>query len=65
MKKVGIIVRDEDTFPLGTNKINEMGEGKIVAEPVQIDKITTRYRLRIRSVFYRSYFAIVSLPCIS
>lgn len=40
MKKVGILFGMEDTFPWAfIDKVNELGQGKIVCEPVQIDKL--------------------------
>lgn len=40
VKKVGILFGREDTFPWKfIDKVNELGEGKIIAEPVQIDKL--------------------------
>lgn len=40
MKKVGILFGMEDTFPWAfIDKVNELGQGEIVCEPVQIDKL--------------------------
>lgn len=40
MKKVGILFGKEDTFPWAfINKVNELGEGTVTAEPVKIDKV--------------------------
>ncbi len=39
-KKIGILFGMEDTFPWEfINKVNELGNGEFVAEPVQIDKL--------------------------
>lgn len=39
-KKVGILFGQEDTFPWAfIDKVNELGGGKVVAEPVKIDKV--------------------------
>ena len=39
-KKVGILFGMEDTFPWEfINKVNELGKGDVIAEPVQIDKL--------------------------
>ena len=39
-KKVGILFGMEDTFPWAfIDKVNELGGGDIVAEPVTIDKL--------------------------
>ena len=38
-KKVGILFGMEDTFPWAfIDKVNEMGKGEVIAEPVMIDK---------------------------
>ncbi len=40
VKKVGLLFGMEDTFPWAfIDRVNSLGEGKIVAEPVQIDKV--------------------------
>ena len=40
VKKVGILFGMEDTFPWAViEKINELGNGDVIAEPVQIDKL--------------------------
>ncbi len=40
MKKVGILFGMEDTFPWAfIEKVNELGKGEVVAEPVKIDKV--------------------------
>lgn len=40
MKKVGILFGKEDTFPWAfIDKVNELGEGKVMAEAVKIDKV--------------------------
>ena len=71
VKKVGILFGMEDTFPWALiNKINEMGDGKIVAEPVQIDKlqqgIDYGYSVLIDRIsqevpFYRAYLKNAAL----
>ncbi|MBA5246464.1 hypothetical protein H1R16_10775 [Marnyiella aurantia] len=39
-KKVGILFGMEDTFPWEfINKVNELGKGEVIAEPVMIDKL--------------------------
>ena len=39
-KKIGILFGMEDTFPWAfIDKVNELGKGKFVAEPVRIDKL--------------------------
>ncbi|ACU07836.1 Glutathione synthase/Ribosomal protein S6 modification enzyme (glutaminyl transferase)-like protein [Flavobacteriaceae bacterium 3519-10] len=39
-KKVGILFGMEDTFPWAfIDKVNELGKGKVIAEPVMIDKL--------------------------
>ena len=39
-KKVGILFGMEDTFPWAfIDRVNELGGGEIIAEPVQIDKL--------------------------
>ena len=39
-KKVGILFGMEDTFPWEfINKVNELGNGEVIAEPVMIDKL--------------------------
>ena len=39
-KKVGILFGMEDTFPWAfIDKVNEMGKGEVIAEPVMIDKL--------------------------
>src|SRR5680860_346983 len=64
-KKVGIIFGQEDTFPWAfIDKVNELGNGKVVAEPVQIDKVQQGIdygyhvildRMSQGVPFYRSY----------
>ncbi|MGS0747272.1 ATP-grasp domain-containing protein [Halpernia sp. GG3] len=64
-KKVGILFGMEDTFPWAfIDKVNEMGKGKIVAEPVTIDKLEqgadSGYAVIIDRIsqdvpFYRAY----------
>ncbi|SDE98358.1 Glutathione synthase/RimK-type ligase, ATP-grasp superfamily [Pricia antarctica] len=64
-KKVGIIFGQEDTFPWAfIDKVNELGKGKVVAEPVQIDKVQQGIdygyhvildRMSQGVPFYRSY----------
>ena len=40
MKKVGILFGMEDTFPWAfIDKVNELGKGAVIAEPVMIDKL--------------------------
>jgi len=39
-KKIGILFGMEDTFPWAfIDKVNELGKGEYIAEPVQIDKL--------------------------
>ena len=39
-KKVGILFGMEDTFPWEfIKKVNELGNGEVIAEPVMIDKL--------------------------
>ena len=39
-KKVGILFGMEDTFPWAfIDRVNELGNGKVIAEAVQIDKV--------------------------
>ncbi len=64
-KKVGIIFGQEDTFPWAfIDKVNELGNGKVIAEPVQIDKVQQGIdygyhvildRMSQGVPFYRSY----------
>jgi glutathione synthase/RimK-type ligase-like ATP-grasp enzyme len=64
-KKVGIIFGQEDTFPWAfIDKVNELGDGKVVAEPVKIDKVQQGIdygyhvildRMSQGVPFYRSY----------
>ena len=40
VKKVGILFGKEDTFPWAfIDRVNELGQGKVIAEPVKIDKV--------------------------
>ncbi|WP_432279843.1 ATP-grasp domain-containing protein [Pricia mediterranea] len=70
-KKVGIIFGQEDTFPWAfIDKVNELGNGKVVAEPVKIDKVQQGidygYHVIIDRMsqgvpFYRSYLKNAAL----
>ncbi len=70
-KKVGILFGMEDTFPWAfINKVNELGKGKIVAEPVMIDKVQQGIdygyavifdRISQEVPFYRAYLKNASL----
>jgi len=70
-KKVGIIFGQEDTFPWAfINKVNELGNGEVIAEPVQIDKVQQGIdygyhvildRMSQGVPFYRSYVKNASL----
>ena len=70
-KKVGILFGMEDTFPWAfINKVNELGKGKVVAEPVSIDKlqqgIDYGYHVIIDRIsqdvpFYRAYLKNAAL----
>lgn len=70
-KKVGILFGMEDTFPWAfINKVNELGEGKVVAEPVSIDKVQQGidygYHVIIDRIsqevpFYRAYLKNAAL----
>lgn len=71
VKKVGILFGMEDTFPWAfINKVNELGEGKIVAEAVQIDKVQQGIdygysvifdRISQEVPFYRAYLKNAAL----
>ncbi len=71
VKKVGILFGMEDTFPWAfINKVNELGNGKIVAEPVMIDKVQQGIdygyavifdRISQEVPFYRAYLKNASL----
>ncbi len=64
-KKVGIIFGQENTFPWAfIDRVNELGNGKVIAEPVQIDKVQQGIdygyhvildRMSQGVPFYRSY----------
>lgn len=70
-KKVGILFGMEDTFPWAfIDKVNELGNGEIVAEPVQIDKLQQGIdygysvifdRISQEVPFYRAYLKNASL----
>ncbi len=70
-KKVGILFGMEDTFPWAfINKVNELGNGTVVAEPVTIDKVQQGidygYHVIIDRIsqevpFYRSYLKNAAL----
>ena len=70
-KKVGILFGMEDTFPWAfIDKVNELGKGKVVAEPVQIDKVQQGIdygydviidRISQEVPFYRAYLKNASL----
>lgn len=71
VKKVGILFGMEDTFPWAfIDKVNELGKGKIVAEPVKIDKVQQGIdygysvifdRISQEVPFYRAYLKNASL----
>ncbi len=71
VKKVGILFGMEDTFPWEfINKVNELGNGKVVAEPVKIDKVQQGIdygyhvifdRISQEVPFYRAYLKNASL----
>lgn len=70
-KKVGILFGMEDTFPWEfIKKVNELGDGKVIAEPVQIDKVQQGadygYHVIIDRIsqevpFYRAYLKNAAL----
>ncbi|MDO5510048.1 MAG: hypothetical protein Q4F57_05080 [Weeksellaceae bacterium] len=71
MKKVGILFGKEDTFPWALiDRINDLGAGKVEAEPVMIDKVEqgmqTGYdvifdRISQDVPFYRAYLKNAAL----
>lgn len=71
IKKVGILFGMEDTFPWAfIDKVNELGKGEIVAEPVIIDKLEqgadSGYAVIIDRIsqdvpFYRAYLKNATL----
>ncbi len=71
MKKVGILFGMEDTFPWAfIERVNQMGDGKVKAEAVQIDKVQQGidygYHVIIDRIsqevpFYRSYLKNAAL----
>ncbi|WP_340201492.1 hypothetical protein [Ascidiimonas sp. W6] len=71
MKKIGILFGMEDTFPWAfIDKVNELGKGKFLAEPVSIDKlqqgIDYGYHVIIDRIsqdvpFYRAYLKNAAL----
>ena len=71
IKKVGILFGMEDTFPWAfIDKVNELGKGKIIAEPVKIDKVQQGIdygyhvifdRISQEVPFYRAYLKNASL----
>lgn len=70
-KKVGILFGQEDTFPWAfIDKVNELGGGKVVAEPVKIDKVQQGIdygyhvildRMSQGTPFYRAYLKNAAL----
>ncbi|WP_281541714.1 hypothetical protein [Maribacter aestuarii] len=70
-KKVGILFGMEDTFPWAfIDKVNQLGNGEIVAEPVQVDKLQQGIdygysvifdRISQEVPFYRAYLKNASL----
>lgn len=70
-KKVGILFGMEDTFPWAfIDRVNQLGEGKVVAEAVQIDKVQQGIdygydviidRISQEVPFYRAYLKNASL----
>ncbi len=71
IKKVGILFGMEDTFPWAfIDKVNELGNGKVIAEPVLIDKVQQGidygYHVIIDRIsqevpFYRAYLKNAAL----
>ena len=71
MKKVGILFGMEDTFPWAfIDKVNELGDGKVIAEAVQIDKVQQGIdygyhvifdRISQEVPFYRAYLKNAAL----
>ncbi|MDY7396641.1 hypothetical protein UMM65_15430 [Aureibaculum sp. 2210JD6-5] len=71
VKKVGILFGMEDTFPWAfIDRVNELGNGKVVAEAVQIDKVQQGIdygydvivdRISQEVPFYRAYLKNASL----
>jgi len=71
IKKVGILFGMEDTFPWAfIDKVNELGGGKVIAEPVLIDKVQQGidygYHVIIDRIsqevpFYRAYLKNAAL----
>ncbi len=71
VKRVGILFGMEDTFPWAfIDKVNEIGNGKVVAEPVLIDKVQQGIdygyhvivdRISQEVPFYRAYLKNASL----
>ena len=71
IKRVGILFGMEDTFPWAfIEKVNELGNGKVVAEPVLIDKVQQGidygYHVIIDRIsqevpFYRAYLKNAAL----
>jgi len=71
VKKVGILFGQEDTFPWAfIDRVNQKGKGKIVAEPVLIDKVQQNvdygYHVIIDRIsqdvpFYRAYLKNAAL----
>ena len=70
-KKVGILFGMEDTFPWAfIDRVNQLGNGEITAEPVQIDKLQQGIdygysvifdRISQEVPFYRAYLKNASL----
>ena len=70
-KKVGILFGMEDTFPWAfIDRVNQLGNGEIIAEPVQIDKLQQGIdygysvifdRISQEVPFYRAYLKNASL----
>ncbi len=70
-KKVGILFGMEDTFPWAfIDRVNQLGNGEVVAEPVQIDKLQQGIdygysvifdRISQEVPFYRAYLKNASL----
>ncbi len=71
MKKIGILFGMEDTFPWAfIDRVNELGKGKVLAEPVTIDKVQQGidygYHVIIDRIsqdvpFYRAYLKNAAL----
>ncbi len=71
IKKVGILFGMEDTFPWAfIDRVNQLGQGKVIAEPVKIDKVQQGIdygyhvifdRISQEVPFYRAYLKNAAL----